>query len=237
MISGRFCAERTLDRARHLFSHHRAHRSADEAETPSSSRSPDGRSAWPSAVRIASFISSFCCASLEPRGVGLVSWKCSGSLEARSAIVLGPRFVIEQQLEPPPRAEAEMLIALGTDFPVRFEILLPDDRAAGAALRPQPFGADAALVDGRRILDRFFLALKPGHLVDLNLAACSPNNRFPAARECLSCTDASLRASRSPDRRPRPASDARCAPCRSRGRARAASRAIRPRARHRASCS
>ena len=56
-----------------------------------------------------------------------------------------------------------MVVALGADFPIRFEIFFPDDRAAGIALGPHAFGVDAALFGRGGIFDRFFFALEPGH--------------------------------------------------------------------------
>jgi hypothetical protein len=56
-----------------------------------------------------------------------------------------------------------MVVALGADFPIRFEVLFPDDGAAGAAFGPHAFGADTALFDRRGIFDWFFFAFKPGH--------------------------------------------------------------------------
>jgi hypothetical protein len=56
-----------------------------------------------------------------------------------------------------------MVLALGADFPIRFEIFFPDDGAAGVALRPHAFGVDAAFFGRRGIFDRFFFALEPGH--------------------------------------------------------------------------
>jgi len=66
-------------------------------------------------------------------------------------------------IETPACSQPEMLLALGANLPVRFEVLLPDDRAAAAALHPQPFGPDSALVDGRRIFNRLLFALEPRH--------------------------------------------------------------------------
>src|ERR1700737_1881533 len=56
-----------------------------------------------------------------------------------------------------------MILALRADAPVRFEVLLPDNRPAALALGPQPFGLHAALVGRRGLIDPFFLSLKPGH--------------------------------------------------------------------------
>jgi hypothetical protein len=56
-----------------------------------------------------------------------------------------------------------MVVAFGADFPVGFEIFLPDDGAATAAFDPHAFGNNPAFADGRGILDWFFLALKPSH--------------------------------------------------------------------------
>ena len=95
-------------------------------------------------------------------------------------VVLGPQAVIEQQIEAALRAQAEMVIAFRADLPIRLQIFFPDDGAAGVALDPQAFGADAALIDGRRVLDPFFVALEPGHA----------SSRFLAARGFPSCTDA-----------------------------------------------
>jgi len=77
--------------------------------------------------------------------------------------VLGVRLFVEQEFQAAAGAEAEMVLALGADLPVRFEILFPDDGAAGAALHPHALGADSSLVGRRGIFYRFFLALEPGH--------------------------------------------------------------------------
>src|SRR5229473_2774453 len=81
-------------------------------------------------------------------------------------VVLEPT-AIEQQLEPPPGIQPEVMLALGTYLPVGLQVFLPDDRPAGVALDPQPLGAHAALVGGRGLLNPFFLALEPGHLSKL----------------------------------------------------------------------
>ncbi len=78
-------------------------------------------------------------------------------------ILLGPQAVVEQKVESALRAQPEMKIALGADLPVRLQIFLPNDRAAGIALNPQAFGADASLIRRRRLLDPFFLPFEPGH--------------------------------------------------------------------------
>ena len=72
------------------------------------------------------------------------------------AIVLGPLLVVKQKFEAAARAQPKMVLALRANFPVRFKVFFPDDRTAGTALDPQSFGADAAFIDGRRILDGLF---------------------------------------------------------------------------------
>jgi hypothetical protein len=84
-------------------------------------------------------------------------------VRSKVRVDLGPAFVVEKQIEAPSRAEAEVMIALGANFPVGFEILFPDGGAAGIALDPEALGANAPLVDGCGILDGLFIALKPGH--------------------------------------------------------------------------
>jgi hypothetical protein len=56
-----------------------------------------------------------------------------------------------------------MELALGADVEIRFEVLAKDDGIAGLALDPQAFGAHAALFGRSGLLDRFFVALEPGH--------------------------------------------------------------------------
>src|SRR5690242_4156666 len=60
-------------------------------------------------------------------------------------------------------AQRKMVLAFRADVEIGFEVLLPDDRAAAFAFRPEAFGADAALVWRDRILDRFLLPFEPGH--------------------------------------------------------------------------
>jgi hypothetical protein len=56
-----------------------------------------------------------------------------------------------------------MKLAFRTDAEIRLEVFPENDGAAGFALHPQPFGTDAALFGWRRLFNRFFIALKPGH--------------------------------------------------------------------------
>jgi hypothetical protein len=58
-----------------------------------------------------------------------------------------------------------MVLAFGADVEIGFEIFLPDDGAAAGALGPQAFGFHRALIGGDGVIDRFFFALEPGHLV------------------------------------------------------------------------
>ena len=76
---------------------------------------------------------------------------------------LRSEYMAFAKLETAARTQAEMVLALGADFPIRFEILFPNDGAAGAALGPQAFGADAALVHRGGILERFFFSFEPSH--------------------------------------------------------------------------
>jgi hypothetical protein len=71
--------------------------------------------------------------------------------------------LVEQKLQSTRGAQTEMVIALGADLPIGFEILLPYDRPAPVALCPKAFGADTSLINRRRIFDRAFFSLKPGH--------------------------------------------------------------------------
>ncbi len=75
--------------------------------------------------------------------------------------------VVEQQLEPLRRADAEVPLALGADVQVLIELFLPDDLAAALALDPQAFRANALLAR------RFQLAafsFEPGHGDDCRTA-------------------------------------------------------------------
>src|SRR5580704_18055029 len=75
------------------------------------------------------------------------------------AVEFSPGFVIEQEFEPLARTQAEMMVALRADFPVRLQVFFPDDGAAGTTLCPHAFGAHAAFFDGRGVLNRLFLTL------------------------------------------------------------------------------
>src|SRR5258708_24530943 len=83
-------------------------------------------------------------------------------VRAECGVVVDPAR-IEQQHKRLRRVQTEMMLALGADAPVWFEVLLPDNRAAALALGPQPFGLHAALVGRRGLIDPLFLSLKPGH--------------------------------------------------------------------------
>src|SRR5260370_896890 len=84
------------------------------------------------------------------------------------------RRMVPSIMRSPP--EPEMMLALGTDAPVRFQVFLPPNRAATFALRPQPFRLNAALVGRRGLIDPFFVSLEPGHIGILLLieAHCVP---------------------------------------------------------------
>src|SRR6266571_7964905 len=122
-----------------------------------------------------------------------------------------------------------MELALGADVEIRFEVLAKDDGAAGLALDPQAFGADAALFGRRRLLDRFFVALEPGHEESRQLtvskfkrkarplkrAATEPaNSRSPAEPVYPWCKGVSPHASRWRGRQARGDGDGRCGRCR-----------------------
>src|SRR6202050_2272749 len=78
-------------------------------------------------------------------------------------VVLGPWLLVKQELKPAAGAQAGVVLALGADLPIRFQVLLPNNRATRAALCPQALGADPALVYRRGILNRAFFSFEPGH--------------------------------------------------------------------------
>src|SRR2546428_14163042 len=79
-----------------------------------------------------------------------------------ACVMLGPATV-EEHFEAPFGVHLEVELTLGADVQIGFEVLAKDDRAAGLAFDPKAFGAHAALFGRCRLLDRFFVALEPGH--------------------------------------------------------------------------
>ncbi len=85
---------------------------------------------------------------------------------------------LEQQVDALPRAELEVVLALGADHQVGLEIGLVDGLAAARAFDPEALGADvfcarsrarvgAAVLGRRRRLELPALALEPRHTVQL----------------------------------------------------------------------
>jgi len=70
-------------------------------------------------------------------------------------VMLDP-MAVQQQLQPLPRAQAEVMLAFRADVRVGFQVFFPDDGPAAGALRPQPFGLYAPLVGRRGLFDPFF---------------------------------------------------------------------------------
>ena len=148
--------------ARHFLADHRAHRAADEAELHRAAHhGAPGEQAFGGDDGVGT-CRSLRRASLRRVGVGLGVHEMQRIVRGELRVVLDPAAV-EQQLQPLPRVQAEMVLALGADASVALEVFLPDDGAATGALGPQAFGLDAPLVGRRGLLDRFFAALEPGH--------------------------------------------------------------------------
>ena len=112
----------------------------------------------PSAVRIASAMPSFLRASFRRSAYGLVSTKCSGSLEASCASC---------SIQRPSSSSSSRCRAFRRKWCWHFgqtrRLLSRSFFQTMArqldALGPQPFGLDAPLVGRRRLLDRFFSRL------------------------------------------------------------------------------
>src|SRR5580704_6784882 len=230
--------ERAVDRARNFFADDGAHRTADKTEFH---RAADYGTSVQAAcggddriVHIEFALRFFQALRVGP-GIGELERVARG----QACVQLGPRFFIEKHFQAAPRTQAEVVLALGADFPIRFQIFFPNDGAAGIALRPHAFGVNAAFLRRRGIFDRFFFALEPGHGLrfwagqpftklivhrgklkakkwPLSFRRCyvGISNQCRAAPARLSCTDASLRAFPSPGRQLRSVWDARCGPCR-----------------------
>ena len=162
MTSGYFAFDCTFDGASDFFADHRAHRAADESKFH---RAADHGAAVDAAFggKDGVFHAELVLRVFQALGVGLGVGEMQRIVRGEVGVEFLVLLVVEKQFEAAAGAEPEMVIALGADVPVCVEILLPDDGAAGAALRPQAFGADAALVHRRGIFDRFFFALEPGH--------------------------------------------------------------------------
>ena len=63
---------------------------------------------------------------------------------------------------PGARVDAEMLVALGTDVEVLFQVFLPDDLPAVLTLYPQALGADFLLARGIQFAG---LSFEPRHKI------------------------------------------------------------------------
>jgi len=77
--------------------------------------------------------------------------------------VLDP-VAIEQQFKPLFRADAKMVLAFGADVKIGFEIFFQTMVRQLAHLVHRPRSSRCAR-RGHRLVDRFFFALEPGHLV------------------------------------------------------------------------
>src|SRR2546429_651181 len=106
---------------------------------------------WPSAVMMASFMPSFLRASLSRCArLGVHELQRVGG--SHTLIVFCPAAV-EQHFQARARAHLKMKLALRADVEGGFEVLAKDDRAAGLALDPQPFGTHTALFGRCGLLD------------------------------------------------------------------------------------
>ena len=100
-----------------------------------------------------------------------------GIVRSNLRVVLDPAAV-QQQFQPLPRVQAEVVLAFRADVRVGFQVFFPDDGPAAGALGPQPFGLYAPLVGRRGLFNRFFRALEPGHtlLVSTRISVASVIN-------------------------------------------------------------
>ena len=150
-----------FDAASDFFTDDGAHRAADEAELHGAE--DDGPAAelafgGDDGVVHAEFFLGFA----EARRIGLGVNKFERVGGGHTGVVLGPAAV-EEHFKALLGVHLEMELTLRADVEIRLEILAEDDGVAGLALDPQAFGAHAALFGRGGLLDRFFVALEPGH--------------------------------------------------------------------------
>src|SRR5713226_3312243 len=150
-----------LDAARDLLADDRAHRTADKTKLHGADDDgPAVELAFDGDHRVIPaelFLGLF-----ETRGVGFGVDELERVGGGHARVVLRPAAV-EEHFEALAGVHLEVKLALGADVQIGFEVLAENDGAARIALDPQAFGAHAALLGRSRLLDRFFVALEPGH--------------------------------------------------------------------------
>src|SRR5262249_12933638 len=82
-----------------------------------------------------------------------------------AAVVAGIVGVVEQEAKAGAGIDTAVGAALGTDLPVGFQILFPDDLAAPFTLLPETFGAHTSfrVTDARQFVIVAFVPLEPRH--------------------------------------------------------------------------
>src|ERR1700683_1174960 len=162
-MSGSFLpGEGTVARPRNFFADDGAHGTTDKTKFHrAADHGPSIQAAFGGDDRILHI--EFALRFFQALRVGLGIGELERVAGGQVCVQLGPRFLVEKHFQAAPRTEAEMVLTLGADFPIRFQGFFPNDGAAGIALRPHAFGVHAAFLGRRGIFDRFFFALEPGH--------------------------------------------------------------------------
>jgi hypothetical protein len=96
---------------------------------------------------------------------------------------------LQQQIDPLPRADLEVMLTAGADIQVSGEIGLPNRRFAAHALDPQTLGAHTRLCRAPRA-GTVLLTLEPGHstsLFSFQLSAVSFLCRISLSTESIDC--------------------------------------------------
>jgi hypothetical protein len=99
---------------------------------------------------------------LQPRRIRLKIYELERIGGTQAGVEYFILVIVEKLRQSCPRIDPEMLVALGTNVEVIFNVFLPDNLTAAFTLDPQPLGTDFLLA---RSVQLAGFSFKPGHKI------------------------------------------------------------------------